>query len=338
MSWISGVIALLVAFAVTALLGNVFIPILRKLKFGQTTKEIGPTWHAKKNGTPTMGGITFVIGIVSGTLIGAIFLELSAENTVSPLNFINSIDLWAGLLMAIGFGLIGFMDDYIKVVKKRNLGLTVMQKTVSQFVVAIAYITTLSLSGTLTTIVTIPFFGQFDMGWFFYPIAVLGIYFVVNAVNLTDGIDGLASSVTTVYAIVFMVISSLLFKDAMSLLAAAVTGGCLGFLIWNFCPAKLFMGDTGSLFLGGLVIALAFGVDQPLLLILAGIVYICEALSVVLQVISFKLTGKRIFKMSPIHHHFEMCNWSEVKIVSVFSFVTVIFGIFAILCVVFGIL
>ena len=338
MSWTSGVAALLVAFAVTSLLGIVFIPLLHKLKFGQTTKEIGPTWHSKKNGTPTMGGILFVIGIIAGALMGYLLLYTESNSSVFSITARDQIVLWAGIFMAIGFGLIGFMDDWIKIVKKRNLGLTATQKTVAQLVVAIAYLATLSLSGSLTTILTIPFIGQFDIGWVYYPLAVLGIYFIVNAVNLTDGIDGLAASITSVYAIVFMIISSLLYAYSMSVLAAALAGGCLGFLVWNFYPAKVFMGDTGSLFLGGIVVALAFGVNQPLILFIAGIVYVCEALSVVLQVISFQTTGKRIFKMSPIHHHFEMCNWSELKIVSVFSLVGAVFGIFAILCVAFGIL
>lgn len=338
MSWISGVVALLVAFVATALLGIVFIPLLHKLKFGQTTKEIGPVWHSKKNGTPTMGGILFVIGIVAGALIGYILLFVESDLSVFLITFREKTVLWAGILMAVGFGLIGFADDWIKVVKKRNLGLNAMQKTVAQLVVAIAYLMTLALSDSITTIVTFPFIGQLDFGWLYYPIAVIGIYFIVNAVNLTDGIDGLAASVTTVYAIVFMIISSVLYSYSMSVLAAALAGGCLGFLVWNFYPAKVFMGDTGSLFLGGLVVALAFGVNQPLLILIAGIVYVCEALSVVIQVISFKTTGKRVFKMSPIHHHFEMCNWSEIKIVSVFSAVGAVFGIFAILSVVFGIM
>lgn len=338
MSGISGVTSLLTAFFVTALSGIFLVPFLRKLKFGQTTKDIGPVWHAKKNGTPTMGGILFIIGIIFGVIVGTFILYGFSDPSAVAFEIGGGIALWAGVLMAIGFGFIGFIDDYIKVVKKRNLGLTAMQKSVAQFVVAIAYIATLSLNGVITTIVTIPFIGQWDLGWFYYLIAVLGIYFIVNAVNLTDGIDGLASSVTAVYAIIFMIICSALYSYSMGLFAAAVTGGCLGFLVWNFYPAKVFMGDTGSLFLGGAVVALAFGVNQPILIFLAGIVYICEAFSVVLQVISFKTTGKRIFKMSPIHHHFEMCNWSEIKIVTVFSFVGAVFGVFAILCLVFGIL
>lgn len=335
MSWSAGIAALLTSFAVTILLGFVLIPALKRLKFGQTIKEIGPTWHESKNGTPTMGGLLFIIGIIIGVFVGFVLYEMAMPSNIT-VNSGENIRLWAGLLAAIGFGLIGFIDDYIKVVKHRNLGLNAMQKTVFQLVIAICYIATLQLSGITSTIVVFPFIGQLDFGWFYYPLMVLGIYFIVNAVNLTDGIDGLASSVTTVYAIIFMLIATFLQYYTIHILAAALAGGCLGFLVWNFYPAKTFMGDTGSMFLGGCVVALAFGVDLPILILLAGIVYICEALSVVLQVISFKSTGKRIFKMSPIHHHFEMCGWSEIKIVTVFTAVTVVFGILAIICVFFG--
>lgn len=335
MSWSAGIAALLTSFAVTILLGFVLIPALKRLKFGQTIKEIGPTWHESKNGTPTMGGLLFIIGIIIGVFVGFVLYEMAMPSNIT-VNSGENIRLWAGLLAAIGFGLIGFIDDYIKVAKHRNLGLNAMQKTVFQLVIAICYIATLQLSGITSTIVVFPFIGQLDFGWFYYPLMVLGIYFIVNAVNLTDGIDGLASSVTTVYAIIFMLIATFLQYYTIHILAAALAGGCLGFLVWNFYPAKTFMGDTGSMFLGGCVVALAFGVDLPILILLAGIVYICEALSVVLQVISFKSTGKRIFKMSPIHHHFEMCGWSEIKIVTVFTAVTVVFGILAIICVFFG--
>lgn len=335
MSWSAGIAALLTSFAVTILLGFVLIPALKRLKFGQTIKEIGPTWHESKNGTPTMGGLLFIIGIIIGVFVGFVLYEMAMPSNIT-VNSGENIRLWTGLLAAIGFGLIGFIDDYIKVAKHRNLGLNAMQKTVFQLVIAICYIATLQLSGITSTIVVFPFIGQLDFGWFYYPLMVLGIYFIVNAVNLTDGIDGLASSVTTVYAIIFMLIATFLQYYTIHILAAALAGGCLGFLVWNFYPAKTFMGDTGSMFLGGCVVALAFGVDLPILILLAGIVYICEALSVVLQVISFKSTGKRIFKMSPIHHHFEMCGWSEIKIVTVFTAVTVVFGILAIICVFFG--
>lgn len=330
MAWSAGLITLIVAFAVTAISGKFIIPILRRLKFGQTIKEVGPTWHEKKSGTPTMGGIMFIIGIIVAVIVGVIVL--SGESAFET-NYFNNIRLWSGILAAFGFGLVGFLDDYIKVIRKRNTGLTAKQKTVFQLILSICYVVSLAMSHAVSTIVNIPFFGQFDFGWTFYPLAVAGIYFMVNAVNLTDGIDGLSSSVTIVYGIIFLALATLVQNDMIYILASAVVGGCLGFLIWNFYPAKVFMGDTGSMFLGGCVVALAFGLDRPLLVLLVGIVYLIEALSVVLQVISFKTTGKRIFKMSPIHHHFEMCNWSEIKIVLVFSLVTALFGILAVISV-----
>lgn len=334
MTWTAGVVTLVVAFILTAALGKVMIPFLKRLNFGQTIKEIGPTWHQKKQGTPTMGGIMFAIGTAVAVLVGFVVLSMNGDGQYSEVNVSNNVRLWAGLALAFEFGLVGFIDDYVKVVKKRNLGLTAMQKTVLQLVICIGYVATLYLAGASSTIIIFPFIGQLDFGILYYPLVVLGIYFIVNAVNLTDGIDGLASSVTTVYGIIFMVITTILSASHMHLLASALTGGCLGFLVWNFYPAKVFMGDTGSMFLGGAVVALAFGVDMPMLILFAGIIYIVEALSVVLQVISFKTTGKRIFKMSPIHHHFEMCNWSEVKIVTVFSVVTALFGILAVISVI----
>lgn len=339
MSFAAGVVSLIISFTITALLGIFFVPYFKKIKFGQTVKEIGPVWHKNKTGTPTMGGVMFIIGITLGTIVGFVMVLSSSDIRVKTTDFFyQNIGLWSGLIAAFGYGIIGFIDDYIKVFKKRNLGLTSMQKTVAQLVVTIAYIMTLHLSGKLSTIVDIPFIGQFDFSVWFYPIAVVGIYFFVNAVNLTDGIDGLAASVTTIYAIIFMFISSALFEFQMNVFAAAITGGCLGFLVWNFYPAKIFMGDTGSMFLGGCVVALGFSIGQPFLILIAGIIYLIEALSVVIQVISFKLTGKRVFKMSPIHHHFEMCGYSEIKIVTLFSLITAIFGVIGILSIIYGII
>lgn len=317
-------VVIIVAFVVTAALGLPVIPFLRRLKFGQTILDIGPAWHKSKQGTPTMGGILFVAGIVAAVVAGGALLGLSAANQMR---------VFAALSMALAFGAIGFLDDYIKVVKKQNLGLTARQKYLMQLLVGVYYLVMLHLCGDTSTIMVIPFFGQIDLGLFYYVVAIIIITGFVNAVNLTDGVDGLASSVTFVYALIFFVIAGFLQKSAPSLIAAALAGGCLGFLVWNFHPAKVFMGDTGSLFLGGLVVALAFDSGLPLLLIFAGVIFWCEAFSVILQVISFKTTGKRIFKMSPIHHHFEMSGWSEVKIVAVFSFVAFIGGILAILSV-----
>lgn len=331
----AGIASLLISFSVTGLLGFILIPILKKMHLSQTIKEIGPKWHQSKSGTPTMGGLLFVVGILAGTIAG-FFLLLSIEGLQGAEEKPELIRLIAGIIMAIGFGGIGFIDDYIKVAKHRNLGLTAWQKSVLQLLITACYLLTIRLAGVASSIVAFPFLGQISLGWFYYPVMIIFIYFMINAVNLTDGVDGLASSVTSVYAIAFMIVSALLNCYYVNMFSAAVAGGCLGFLFWNFYPAKTFMGDTGSLFLGGCVVAMAFGLDFPLFLFLVGIIYVIEALSVVLQVISFQTTGKRIFKMSPIHHHFEMKGWSEVKIVLIFSLITGVFGFFSIICVQFG--
>ena len=327
MSGYANIFAAVIAFGVAALLGFVLIPMLKKLKFGQTIREDGPTWHKGKQGTPTMGGIMFIAGILAAVVVGYILLRVGS---VGERFNISDIRLWAGLFIAFAFGFVGFVDDYIKVVKKRNLGLKPKQKLVMQFLIAIAYLACIYLAGDHSTIIPIPFIGQLDLGLFYYPLMVLLIVGAVNAVNLTDGIDGLASSVTFVVGLAFVLICSILGLTNMGLMAVALAAGCLGFLVWNFHPAKVFMGDTGSMFLGGAVVALAFGVGNPIILAFVGIIYLVEAGSVVLQVISFKTTGKRIFKMSPIHHHFEMSGWKENKIVFVFSLVTLLFSALAI--------
>ena len=321
-------IAIFTSFLATSLLGIVVLPVLKRLKVGQSIKEIGPKWHLSKNGTPTMGGILFIVGIVLGILFSYYFTQIAADSS-SEFEICDLIRLWAGVFCSLGFAAIGFVDDYIKVVKRQNKGLSALQKTLLQFGVVISYFLTLMMNGCLSTTVDIPLIGPVNFGIFYYIISILGIYGVVNAVNLTDGVDGLASSVTAVYAIVFMLISNHLCFYTMNIFAAAMCGGCLGFLVWNFHPAKVFMGDTGSMFLGGMVVSLGFGLNQPILILVVGIIYVVEAMSVVIQVISFKLTGKRVFKMSPIHHHFEMCGWGEVKIVMVFSIITAIFGCLA---------
>ena len=321
----------LVSFGVTALLGIVMIPYLHRLKFGQTILDIGPAWHKKKQGTPTMGGIMFIVGVTIAVMTG--YATLAASNPELLADTRNNLRLFAGMVMALAFAAIGFLDDYIKVVKKRNMGLTARQKYLMQLVVGVFYLTMLYLSGDVSTEITIPFYGQLKLGLLYYVLAMIIITGFVNAVNLTDGIDGLASSVTFVYALTFLIIAGILRFAQTGLTACALAGGCLGFLVWNFYPAKVFMGDTGSLFFGGLVVALAFDVRLPMLLLFAGVIYWCEAFSVILQVISFKTTGKRIFKMSPIHHHFEMSGWSEIKIVTVFSIVTLAGGLLSVLAV-----
>ena len=305
------VIAAGAAFAVASLLGIWLIPFLKKIHFGQTIRDEGPAWHNSKQGTPIMGGFMFIIAsLAAGISCVLLYHAFGVEET--PLL---TAKIFAGMFMAAAFGAVGFIDDYIKAVKKRNLGLTAWQKLVLQFVVAIAYLITIALFGGKTE-TFIPFYGMLDIGILYYPLAAILIVGVVNAVNLTDGIDG---------------------RMGVSIMAAAVAGGCLGFLVWNFHPAKVFMGDTGSLYLGGYVCALAFALDMPIMLVLAGLVYILEMFSVILQVLYFKAThGKRLFKMSPIHHHFEMSGWSENKIVIIFSIFAIICGALSFIVVVYG--
>ncbi len=327
-------VAAVLAFAITAVSGKWMIPFLHRLKFGQTIREVGPKWHQKKQGTPTMGGIMFILGITVAALV-CVPLYFATGGTQET--HLQTVRVYGGLLMALGFGLIGFMDDYISVVKKRNMGLNERQKMVMQFLVAGAYLLSLYVAGD-TSAMVIPFVGTVDWGIVYWIIALLAIVGMNNAVNFTDGIDGLNSTVTFFFCLFMMLCAGALSLSGLSILAAAAAGGCLGFLVWNFNPAKVFMGDTGSLFLGGLVCALAFGLDMPILLLPAGIIYLCELGSVVLQVTYFKLTrGKRIFKMAPIHHHFEMSGWNEVKICAVFGFVTLIGGAIALACVLFGV-
>lgn len=325
-------LAIVIAAVITGLLGYFMVPFLHKIKFGQTIREVGPSWHKNKQGTPTMGGIMFIIGSSVAAVICIAFLWLNggAETQLMLVKVI------AGALMAVGFGIVGFLDDYISIKKHRNLGLTEIQKLILQFIIVGAYLLSVALAGG-TTETVIPFLGSVDLGFFYYILAAVFIVGMVNAVNFTDGIDGLNTSVTLVVALVFSVIAMLLNCVGLSLYAAAIVGAMIGFLFWNANPAKVFMGDTGSLFLGGAVCALAFGVDMPILLILIGIIYIVEILSVVLQVTYFKIShGKRIFKMAPIHHHFEMCGWNENKICFVFSGVTLLAGIIGVLLAVFG--
>lgn len=331
MNFIALLVTVVSAFLITSVIGMWLIPFLRRLHFGQTILDIGPAWHKSKQGTPTMGGIMFIAGITIAILAGWLTLELS-EQGVADASTAGSFYLWGGLLMALAFGLIGFLDDYISVVKKQNLGLKAGQKSLAQLLVAVVYLAAQQIFAP-TTSFWLPFIGDLDIGIFYYPLMLFIIVGTVNAVNLTDGIDGLDASVTMVAAMGFMVIASIAGFSQMNLLAAALAGGCLGFLVWNFHPAKVFMGDTGSLFLGGMVVALAFGLRRPLLLVFIGIVYVVETLSDIIQIGSVKLTGKRVFKMAPIHHHFEMSGWSEVKIVAVFSAVTAVGCLIAVLLV-----
>lgn len=313
------IIPCLISLLTVLVTGPVFIPWLHKLKFGQQILEIGPNWHKNKAGTPTMGGLMFILGTVIAMTV-ALVIEFD-------------IRLLMMLLIACGYGLIGFVDDYVKVVKKRNLGLTAKQKFLLQAILAIIYILVLKETGNLSTEIIIPFIDKtFELPWWIYIVFVLFVVTgTVNAVNLTDGLDGLCTSITCIVT-AFFALAAVLFKDYTSLyFAVAVFGGILAFLKFNHYPAKVFMGDTGSLFLGGAISVLAIGMKLPLILVIAGFVYLFETLSVIIQVASFKLTGKRVFKMSPIHHHFEMCGWKETKIVRVFTFVTVILCIISVL-------
>lgn len=323
-------ISLGISFIVTALLGIVLIPALHKLKFGQNIlTDIGPRWHAKKQGTPTMGGFMFMIGIVAAVAVTLLCGKLGAFSVFSENELFASQEktkLFAGLLLALGLSLVGFTDDYIKVKKKRNLGLTEFQKTIPQVIIIAAYLTTMTMSQN--TSMFIPLFGKISLDSvpgmiFFYLFGACVIYGTVNAVNFTDGIDGLCASVTIPVGVAFTVIAYLVSNTSASILGAALAGACAGYLIWNRYPAKVMMGDTGSMFLGGLTAALAFSVNCPLILLPVGIVHVVEAMSDILQIASIKLRHKKLFKMAPIHHHFEMSGWNEKKIVAVFSLVSV---------------
>ena len=321
-----------IGFAMSAVSGYFLIPYLHKLHFGQTILDIGPSWHKNKQGTPTMGGFMFIFAILIASVVGYFMLS-QGKNDLWHGTQVEIARYWGTILLAVSFGIIGFVDDYIKVVKKRNLGLTAIQKLIMQFVAAGLYMLILYTAGDTSTVLIIPFLGQLDLGLVYFPLCVVGIVYITNSVNLTDGLDGLCGSVTCVSALGFMMVSAAMGFGGINLLSTALAAACLGFLVWNFYPAKVFMGDTGSMFLGGMVTGLAFGVGMPLILAFLGIIYICESMSVVLQVISFKTTGKRIFKMSPIHHHFEMCGLSEVKIDFAFSAVTAVGAVLAVLAV-----
>ncbi len=317
------VIALLLSFGATVLISRKLIPILKSRKMGQTILEIGPRWHKSKEGTPTMGGIAFIIPAVAVGGAGAVYLAIT-DGLASTLPLVFT------LLLGLAGGLIGCVDDIAKLKKKQNEGLTAAQKFILQLVAAALYLLGMTLVCGIDTSLYIPFVGvEIDFGIFYYVVSMLLLTGVINSVNLTDGIDGLASSITLAVGLFFTAagyMNGLAEPDGSLLLLGAVTvGGCAGFLVYNFYPARVFMGDTGSLFLGGLVVGGAFMMKNPLLVVVFGIVYIIETASVILQVGYFKLThGKRLFKMSPIHHHFEKCGWSEIKIVVVASAVTVI--------------
>ena len=306
-------------FLLTWLILRKLIPVLKSRKIGQKIYEIGPRWHKGKEGTPIMGGLGFIIAAVVGLgVITGVYAYLGRAIELLP--------VWLTFTLALLNGLIGFFDDYTKLIKKQNQGFLAWQKLVLQFLVAIAYLWAMSACGFIDTALEIPYFGiEIELGIFYYLLAVLFIAGMVNSVNLTDGIDGLCSSVTAVIGAFFAVAAFVALKPELAILPATVIGGTVGFLMYNFYPAKIFMGDTGSLYLGGAAVGMAFLADEPLIILIAGIIYLIEVVSVILQVGYFKIThGKRIFKMAPIHHHFEKCGWSEVKVVGVFTLITAI--------------
>ncbi len=302
--------AILIAFVFNIILCPVIIPVLRRLKFGQNVRDDGPETHLIKAGTPTMGGIMILISMFIASLF---FIKGNYDGIIV-------------LFMTLGYGIIGFIDDYIKVVKKRSLGLRVWQKIVLQLIVTGIFIYYIYACTDIGTSVYVPFMKGFeiDLGILFIPFVIFVVLGTVNAVNLTDGLDGLASGVTVLVTLFFMFIAYAAGSGVLPVAGAAV-GALLGFLLFNSYPAKVFMGDTGSLALGGFIAAMAVMFKMPLFLLIAGIIYVCEAVSVILQVGFFKLThGKRIFKMAPLHHHFEKCGYRETKVVSAFYIVTAI--------------
>ena len=306
------------SLALTAAIGWFLLPVLRALKAGQSIREVGPTWHNYKAGTPMMGGLMFILSAIL-CLVGNLFT-------------MRDYTVFFVLGLSLCFGLIGFLDDFFKLKFKRNLGLTSLQKAMLQAAVSALYLYLLYKQGVMSCDLYIPFadvtFAIHPLVYIFFAMFV--IVGCVNAVNLTDGVDGLCGSVTIPVMVFFTAAAILKQRLDLALLPAALAGGLIAYLFYNWHPAKVFMGDTGSLFLGGVVCALAFALDMPLILVFVGFVYIVETLSVILQVGYFKLThGKRIFKMAPIHHHFEMCGWKEVKIVLVFSGVSILMCILA---------
>jgi phospho-N-acetylmuramoyl-pentapeptide-transferase len=312
------VITALIACVLTLGVGYLLLPVLRALKAGQSIRQEGPTWHNSKAGTPMMGGLMFIIGPVLCLLVS--------------IPAMTDFSVFYVLALALCFGLVGFLDDFFKAKFKRNLGLTSIQKALLQMAVSALYLYLLYRQEILVSSIYIPFV---DVSFAIHP--MLYIFFAmfvmvgcVNAVNLTDGVDGLCGSVTVPVMVFFTAAAVLKGKMDLALMPACLVGGIVAYLFYNWHPAKVFMGDTGSLFLGGVICGLAFALNMPLILLLVGVVYIVETVSVILQVGYFKLThGKRLFKMSPIHHHFEMCGWKEVKICLVFSAVSVVMCVIA---------
>lgn len=308
----------IIGFLIVVILGPIFIPMLAKFKFGQTVRDDGPQTHLQKNGTPTMGGVIMIIAILITGLTRA-----KIDN-----------DLLVGLICITGFGLVGFLDDFIKIKMKRSLGLKAYQKIILQFALALFVSYYQYTASPSATQLMVPFTDiVINLGVLYVPIMMFVIIGTVNAVNLTDGLDGLASGVTLIVSMFFMMLAVSVGNSDVGILAAATAGACLGFLGFNSYPAKVFMGDTGSMALGGAVVAFAVLTNSVLLIPIVGGIYFAETLSVIIQVTSFKLTGKRVFKMAPLHHHFEQCGWPETRVVFVFWITTVILSLIGIIAV-----
>ena len=310
-------LSVMLSFAISVMLGPLVIPFLRRLKVGQTERTEGPESHLKKNGTPTMGGILFLVSVVVTSL-----LFVKEYPKIVPI-----------LFLTLGFGLIGFLDDYIKVVLKRSMGLRAWQKFALQIVVTGVFLFYLQHYTDISLAMKVPFMDgvYLDFGWANIPIFFFIVIGVVNGTNFTDGLDGLASSVTVLVATFFTVVA-IGTNSGIEPITCAVVGALLGFLLFNVHPASVFMGDTGSLALGGFVAATAYMLQMPIYIAIVGFIYLLEVVSVILQVSYFKMTGgKRIFKMAPIHHHFELCGWSETRVVAVFSIVTALLCLVALM-------
>ena len=320
-------LGVVLSFVITKTMTAWLIPKLKSIKLGQKILDIGPRWHKNKEGTPTMGGLAFLVAFSVVFTLLAVFAVVrgdisSANRGVAKLLF--------SVAMILLSGAIGVLDDYTKFFKKQNQGLRALPKFLMQSVVSLGYTFGIAWTRSFSTAMYIPFYGrEVELGVFWYMISVLLITGVINSVNLTDGIDGLASSVTFFVSCFFVLAGIVLANLGVVLLGTVVIGITLGFLVYNFYPARIFMGDTGSLFLGGTVVAMAYMLDNPLISLVVGMIYVVEAASVIIQVGVYKLTKKRVFKMAPIHHHFEKCKWTELKIVGVFSAVTVLFAVLA---------
>ncbi len=307
-------VATVAVFLLTVLAEHIMIPILRSHKLGQKILDIGPRWHKSKEGTPIMGGIGFILAAM---IVMAIFFVVQATKGTASFY----VPLALTLAFSVANGAVGFVDDYCKLVKKQNEGLTRKQKTALQLAIITAYVATMVATGHMDTQILLPFTHTvWDMGWFYYPAAILVMYGVINGANFTDGIDGLASTVSCVIGVFLAVLAFTVASWTLSMLSAILIGATLGFLIYNFHPARVFMGDTGSLFLGALVIGAAFAAGEEIAGLIVSLLFILELLSSGLQIVYFKLThGKRLFKMAPLHHHCEKRGWGEIKIVVIFS-------------------